>query len=864
MNLRLISLILFSFTGFQLIAQTRITGLVKESSGIYVADIYVIAGEPGSEIVSAYSVTGDDGRFVIKLSSELDSILIRTSKIGYAETKMFLANKNQEIELIVSPQTTNLREIVIRPEAVKRRGDTLDFYVQRFASVQDRSIGDVIRKLPGIEVRPSGHILYQGKAINEFMVENLDLMGGKYGGIVNNLSYDDVATVQILENHEPIRAKKEISDSDQAAINLKLKEGSKNKYLRSFSLGTGLYPILWNNEASIMQFALKKQTNIVYKGNNSGENIDGELTQFYGNRGERRGAGVLGIPGSIPPISNSRRYLYNNAHLISINRLYSISGYATLRVQGDYLSDMQKQSSSLNTSYVIGKDSMFLVSEKNRYRQSLNKASLSATYNHNSPSFFINNTIKGIAEWRGVSGVTTNISERQQSIDFKNLTLLNNFNLFKVIKKNRLEIKSSIVIGNKNEDFTIENGINNVNYGQSLKQSSIYTVNEVVYGGGKNGLNYTFTAGVDFKSTGIESLLSIDMETADTLLNNFRLSDFAAYLSPNFTYRTGTFFFNFTLPLIYNNREKREKIKEYDNSFYSNPTLGIRYANLTNRFGLSLNLSRNHKKAEAGLLNRGYVLVNYRTLTKGGYINQEDLTSSAYLSLNINRAEKLSSTYASIVLSERRSSYLIVADFIQMLMYRYLIPAPVKSLSFSSMITWSKGFDFFLRKIQLSPSYTMIESRQIQGGKDINNISSTLSANLNLDLRLWEESDVRYYLGWANSFSKSKSAEKEIASGTINSLSQSLSFQSVIINNLSFKAFLEHRKLFNDNNIVPSTFFIDGDIIFKSRRAEYSVSLLNILNTKEYAIKYLSGFSNSENLYYLRPRSIMFTVRFRL
>ena len=47
MNLRLISLILFSFTGFQLIAQTRITGLVKESSGMYVADIYVIAGEPG-------------------------------------------------------------------------------------------------------------------------------------------------------------------------------------------------------------------------------------------------------------------------------------------------------------------------------------------------------------------------------------------------------------------------------------------------------------------------------------------------------------------------------------------------------------------------------------------------------------------------------------------------------------------------------------------------------------------------------------------------------------------------------------------------------------------------------------------------
>jgi len=246
-----ILLLIFLLCGAHLSAQTRITGTVKEPSGAVVADLYVIASQPGFKTLIAFSATNSNGEFTLNFTSAHDSIQIKTSRLDYAEISILVQNKNQHINLIVSPQATNLSEIVIRPEAVKRRGDTLNFFVQRFVSAQDRSIGDVIRKLPGIEVQPSGQIQYQGKAINEFMVESLDLMGGRYNGIVNNLSYDDIATVQILENHEPIRAKKDISNSDRAAINLKLKEGSKNKYLISFALGAGASPLLWDNEVSL-------------------------------------------------------------------------------------------------------------------------------------------------------------------------------------------------------------------------------------------------------------------------------------------------------------------------------------------------------------------------------------------------------------------------------------------------------------------------------------------------------------------------------------------------------------------------------------------------------------------------------------
>jgi hypothetical protein len=77
--------------------------------------------------------------------------------------------------------------------------------VNSFSKEQDRSIGDVLKRMPGIEVLPDGKILYQGKAINKYYIEGLDLLEGKYNLANDNLPYQEVSQVQILENHQPIK-----------------------------------------------------------------------------------------------------------------------------------------------------------------------------------------------------------------------------------------------------------------------------------------------------------------------------------------------------------------------------------------------------------------------------------------------------------------------------------------------------------------------------------------------------------------------------------------------------------------------------------------------------------------------------------
>ena len=864
MKIKYLSLLLFFSTGVNLFAQTVITGSVKDPSGTPVQDLYVIASNPVSKAVVGFAATGYNGDYTLTYTSELDSIQIRTSRLDYAGTTIVILNKNGHIDLVVHPQATNLDEIVIRPEAVQRRGDTLNFFVQRFASILDRSIGDVIKNLPGVEVMSSGQINYQGRPINEFMVEGLDLMGGRYGGVVNNLSYDDVSTIQILENHEPIRAKRDISSSDRAAINLKLKEDSRNKYLLSLSLGLGGFPLQRDNEGSLMQFAVRKQTNVVYKGNNVGKMIDGELRTFYGNVVELNDKGLLKIPGSKPPLSNTQRYLDNNAHSININRLYSLGKYETISIQGDFITDRQEQKSIFNTSYIIGKDSSLKISEASKHISVINKGNIAAGYRNNSPSFFLSNVIKGHGEWSNIDASITNVNDTDQKLSFGNLLLTNNFSAHKIVNKKRIEVTSMASYSKINEDMMVNNGVAEKDYRQVVSRELFATKSSVVYGGKSGRLNYDIIAGSDYITSDLESELKIDnLPPDDSLLNKIKFKNWRIFVVPSFRYTYKKMVFNVQLPLNYDYRKLKSPESSSKYGLYLSPSLGFRY-DPSNFFKISVNIEREHKKNDITSLNKGYILSNYRTLNRGSVIWAKDTLNKVNLSLVLNRAEIFSSTYLTFFYTYKKSNLAVAQNFNDILLYRYILPLPVKSGAFSALLMHSKGFDGILRKTAVSYTYSIHNNRQIQLGEVLKNNTKSSYLNLTLDINPWESSDLRYSIDWTNSLSKTRKANIEIASGIINDLGQTISFQSVIYKYFQLKASAEHRKLFSAGSRIPSSLFVDLDIIYKRDRIELCFTLVNLLNSLDYAVKYLVSFSNTKNIYLLRQRSLMFRAKFSL
>ena len=53
-----------------------------------------------------------------------------------------------------------------------------------------------LKKLPGVDVDENGQVKYKGKAIDHYFVEGMDVTGGRYSQINNNLSAKAVKIVR--------------------------------------------------------------------------------------------------------------------------------------------------------------------------------------------------------------------------------------------------------------------------------------------------------------------------------------------------------------------------------------------------------------------------------------------------------------------------------------------------------------------------------------------------------------------------------------------------------------------------------------------------------------------------------------------
>src|SRR5690606_12915632 len=171
----------------------------------------------------SYAISDINGKFSITIKSKSEKLQLYIRSMGYKIVAKSVDNISQNLEFVLIEEITELKEVVLKSNPITRKGDTINYSVTTFSKQEDRTIADVLKNMPGIEVLSDGKILYQGKPINKYYIEGLDLLEGKYHLANSNLPYKEVTKVQILENHQPIKLLDSLVYSDQAAINIKLK-----------------------------------------------------------------------------------------------------------------------------------------------------------------------------------------------------------------------------------------------------------------------------------------------------------------------------------------------------------------------------------------------------------------------------------------------------------------------------------------------------------------------------------------------------------------------------------------------------------------------------------------------------------------
>lgn len=218
-------------------------GYVTDQSGIGLEMANVMAVNNATKAIDSYAITNDKGRFALSLRAAT-AYTIKVSYLGLQPKEFQLTTTSEDIiqTIQLEPGGIELEGVeIVREMPVSISGDTISYNADSFKTGTERKLGDVLKKLPGVEVNANGEVQVEGKTVSKLMVEGKDFFDGDTKLGVKNIPADAIDKVQVLRNYNEISALKPVENNEESiAMNIRLKEGKKNFWFGDSEAGIGV------------------------------------------------------------------------------------------------------------------------------------------------------------------------------------------------------------------------------------------------------------------------------------------------------------------------------------------------------------------------------------------------------------------------------------------------------------------------------------------------------------------------------------------------------------------------------------------------------------------------------------------------
>ena len=881
----LLAALLYSFPGF---AQ-EIRGTVRDSMGGAVPYASVnLVSRPGDAIL-AYSTTDTRGAYVLRLPANVPpaSLYLEVRCIGFKTQSKALAGFTQVIDftLVISPN--ELQSVVVRNSRPKLRtsGDTLSYTASDFTSAQDRVIGDVIKRLPGISVAADGTISYNNRAVSGVYLGGDNLLDDKYTIATNSIPQGAVDQVQVIDNHQPVKVLQNKVTSDDVALNLTFKKSAKLRPLGQEAVGAGLPG---NYYADLNALFLKDRYKAInyLKGNNTGEDLQQELVSHniadYKQRiGNDPPAAVLSLGAVNDPALSRDRYFFDRSGLLNLNDLVNLKSGLQLRVNASYLHDTEKQDYSQNSSVFLPGDTVkYTETQHNRFDPDLLHAQF--TLNVNKEKYYLNDAlVLDDNRWTDHSDLNTNGSAVHQVFRDDLLSFSNELNAIRSTRSNKLlQLYSYIGHQSEPENRTIGPGYNAPLFNDGASYASLaqrvnvpswYTNNYVSFKIPGDIGTKSFRAGVSVQSQVLTSNLTV-LQANNTITPAFdsannhldwtrkRLYAEAAYDIPGDDLKA-----NLTMPLILQQIDYSDisyALHKRLDRLYFNPQLTIKYKTGIENF-VTLLFSYRNETGGIEDLYHGYILKDYRTL----YANSADLTLRQNLlaAAGYNYRKALTLFFFSInvsynhIAANNLASGVITNNFQQLMVLAY----PNGADAWSADGTVSK-YSFALRttfSAELKGQEN--HSVQLQNGAFLPFNTTVAMLSLSAATKLSDRLNFSYHITGTQTNTHSSA---EASTNQVDQLLQQAEIDYIPSANLQFKLAGEHYFTRSQGSPDLNYFFADASARYRIKKWKIDLQLdaANFLDVKTYKALYLQANTLTASSYTLPGRVILLKLMFNL
>ncbi len=869
---RFITYLIFLFVVVSAVAQVNVSGIVvdKESNEPLTGASVIVKGADGK--IKKYATSKGDGGFAMSLPS-VAGCRLEVSMMSFAKKTIPLDSVSFPLTVQLEPGTTLLKEVTVKADRIREQGDTITYNVGSFAQQQDRSIGDVLKRMPGIDVANNGKIQYQGEYINKFYIEGSDLLGGKYGIATNGISHEDVGAVEVMENHQPMQVLSGISFSDKAAINLKLKNKAKATWSFHGDAGGGYSwqpeGAIWDGELFAMAVMPNFQNITTIKTNNIGEDLSAQATDFFASRRGTDLSRYVGV--SLPGVPNlsRKRTLFNRSALVSTNALWKL-GRGEVKAQIDYSFNRVTAEAANVTTYFLdglgGRDmsrpygdggNRVIVEDRNGVDRS-HSLSGKFIYELNQKTAFINNTLKTNIDWDDVRLGVTGSLPNDQTASLPDYYVGNDFKLIK-----RFNGKHLVTFISKNEweslPQTLSVSMNDGLMRQQVKDHAFYTHESAAYAFSVKGITISLEGGVKgyFRTLNTE-LPDMPEEIPGETTNVLNTNYFTVYATPKFEYWVKRVNFSLSAPVSFAHYTFDKAIANRSEVYFS-PSLSMNWKP-NNRFSMSVSGGTGRSPMDLNMIQPGYVMTNYRSFRRGvdDFYNSSSQRVSGSLSYKHTRRGIFAN--ARVMQSWSHRPYTLA----QQLYGDYVVYSYTDAKSDGQMLMASgnigKTLDFMRGSANITGLFSRNESHLISENTNVNSVGTSWSvgAKINGAPLRWFSFDYRF--SWASS----RMSMNGTNASWLGNMENELLLNIMPHRKWEWHISGEHYRNELTSDQFKNVFLLDTKVIYKlNKRLELSASLSNIFNQRTYNYTTYNQLTSFESQRWLRGRELLISIYLR-
>lgn len=835
------SLIFFFFLLFtcQMQAQFFIKGKVIDSETHQPLErATVTLTRDSSSTIYKYDLTDPKGCFSFSVS-ENNTWTVHVTYLGYQKESQPV-QKGKGMTFQLKPEAISLKEVEIKGGRIYGRQDTVKYDLSRFTSGKEQNIKEALKRLPGIDVNEqSGEIRYNGKAISQFTVEGMDVSGGRYNQVTENLKADAVKDAEVIEHFQPIRSLRNKMPSDKVALNLTLKPEIRSRWLLTLQTAGGYGDqMLYNGKLNALQLAREQQGIYLYKADQTGKDLSTELQQLISDNQN------FLTPTDVPTFINQptfsfplekQRLMDNITHLASVNRLYRKNEEQQSRFTFHYLYDEQHRNQGTQEIYYYPSDTIH-VAQAQDYSLYTHQAQASYNYERNGTRSFFRNLLEAHGTWGHSQENLHGNRELTQNLQTNNLQLTNQLNLLTTRKQTTSGFRSFF-------RYTYHpTTLQFAQVNQSLGLQQAYMDNQGYCQWKKNGMIFGITGGIQGE------WLLLHQTT------NFSSPQFKLYATPMWMWERNTF----RLTVSANAAYLRKTNPQYTDLRIS-PTASL-YWQFSPRWELITRAQLQQKNEEATAYYPYSYWQNYRTVASfSSHVPEfQNQLYSFYLTYKRTVHEffwSLSGSYwnqknQQLTHSEYRDSIFFLTT--------WEVPNHNRSYSLTSLL--SKGFYNWNLKTSLETQLIHSEGKQAGQGSIQNYCYTQLVLTPKIN---WTP------LSWLNtSYLASLTCNRSLI-GENNNLPALWNIRQRIyleIGNSTYQIRLTGEHYYNqlDENHHQHVWLADAEASYIKDKWRFSMTLCNLFNQKEYRYTTYSAIQQYTSWIKMRPREILVSIQYQL